>query len=530
MSRRLSACLFACAVATAAASAGTARAGGLYLPGNGPIGVARAGAQVVSVDDPSAIATNPAALAGTTGTVVHVSSSFVSFNLTVGRYGVYEDVPDRADPWEGQRYGAVSDTSKPAIGIGEFQAVPLVAVASNLGGRLKGVVIAAGLFAPTAYPSRKLGADYTFEDPNVPPPPTRYDVVETNAAVVLPSIAIAYRPIPKLDLGVRFSAGVGDIKATTYVWGLTNLQEWVGKDSKFNVDVKDNFIPAFGAGVRYRVTPAFELGAQYSSAVPVRALGTGDAITGSGNGLQPGQPPPVVIPTDFPECATGGTTGALKACVNFDLPTTATVGGRYVLRDATGQLVADLEANVQWEQWSSDRASNQEVIVDGFASTDGTTNFGLPLQRTLIRHNFDDTFSFRLGGSYARTLGPGRWTVRGGVAYDTAAAPEGWERADFDGAARTTAAAGASLTLAKVRIDVGGGLVYEGTRTQGIGCNPQTTLEGCNGGPKLPPDERTGPDPIQPLSTSDQQQQSPMNEGAYKSGYGLLMVGVTTWF
>lgn len=528
MSPRLSACLFACALATA----GTAHAGGLYLPGNGPIGVARAGAQVVSVDDPSAIATNPAALAGTTGTVVHVSSSFVSFNLTVGRYGAYEDVADRSDPWEGQAYGAVSDTSKPAIGIGEFQAVPLIAVASNLGGKLKGVVIAAGLFAPTAYPSRNMGADYVFEDPNTPPPPTRYDVVETNAAVVLPSIAIAYRPIPKLDLGARFSAGIGDIEATTYVWGLANLQEWVGKDSKFHVKVKDNFIPAFGLGARYRVTPAIEIGAQWSSAVPVRAVGTGDAIAGSGNALSPGEPPPVVIPSNdqFALCERGGTPEAIKACVNFDLPMTATLGGRYVVRDADGRMVADVEANVQWEQWSSEEASNQAVIVDGFASTDGTTDFGLPLNPTAIRHNFDDVFSFRLGGSYQRAMGPGLWTVRGGVAYDTAAAPTGWERADLDGAARTTMAAGASLTLSKVRIDVGGGMVYEGLRTQGTGCNPQMIGRGCDGGPQLPPADRPGPDPIQPLSASDNQQQSPINEGAYKSGYGLLMLGVTTWF
>lgn len=528
MSPRLSASLLASVVATA----GTAHAGGLYLPGNGPVGVARAGAQVASVDDPSAIATNPAALAGTTGTVVHISSSFVSFNLTVGRYGAYEDVADRTDPWEGQAYGSVSDSSKPAIGVGQFQAVPLIAVASNLGGKLKGVVIAAGLYAPTAYPSREMDSGYTFEDPNTPPPPTRYDVVSTKAAVVLPSIAVAYRPIPQLDLGARFSAGLGDIEATTYVWGLTNLTEWVGKDSKFHVKVKDNFIPAFGLGARYRVTPAIELAAQWSSAVPVRAVGTGDAITGSGNALSPGGSPPVVIPIqdDFALCEKGGTAGNIRACVNFDLPMTATLGGRYVVRDADGKQVADVEANVQWEQWSSDAAANQEVIVDGFASTDGTTDFGVALNKTYIRHNFVDTYSFRLGGSYQRAMGPGLWTVRGGVAYDTAAAPTGWERADLDGAARTTLAAGASLTLAKVRIDIGGGFVHEGTRTQGTGCNPQSPLEGCDGGPRLPADQRTGPDPIQPLSTPDNQVQSPFNEGAYKSGYGLLMLGVTTWF
>ena len=135
----------------------------------------------------------------------------------------------------------MSDDSKPAIGVGPFQAVPTLAVAHSLDKFVKGLTIGAGIYAPTAYPARRMGADYTLEDPNTPPPPTRYDVIEQNAAVVLPSIMVAYRPIDKLDLGARFSSGFGDIEATTYVWGLANFEEWAGKDAKFHVKVKDMF-------------------------------------------------------------------------------------------------------------------------------------------------------------------------------------------------------------------------------------------------------------------------------------------------
>jgi hypothetical protein len=207
---------------------------------------------------------------------------------------------------------------------------------------------------------------------------------------------------------------------------------------------------------------------------------------------------------------------------------TATVGGRYIVRDAAGAQVADVEANVQWEQWSD--ASIQEVIVDGFASVGGTTDIGLPLQKSRIRHNFQDTFSLRLGGSYQRVMGPGLVTLRGGVAYDTAAAKKNWERADLDGAARTTATLGASLTLSKVRIDLGGGIVHEGTRTQTTYCDNNTPGANCTGPGLLPPDSRTGPDPIQPISDPGSQQISPINQGAIKSGYGILLLGVTTWF
>lgn len=515
-------------LALALASASTAHAGGLYLPGSGPVSVARAGASVASLDDPSAIGVNPAGIAGTHGTVVYLGASLVSFNMTFHRYGVHEDVPGRTDPWEGQPYAAVSDDSKPKIGVGPFQAIPTIAVASSLDKLVKGLVVGAGIYAPTAYPNRRMGADYVLEDPTRAPTPTRYDVVEQSAAVVLPSIMVAYRPIEKLDIGARFSAGFGDIDATTYVWGLNNFEEYAGKDAKFHVKVKDWFVPAFGLGARYRVSPNIEVGAAWASAINVEAKGTG--TTQQGSGVVLGTTVPTIIPVDDSAalCEKGGTAAALKACVNITLPQTVTVGGRYILRDANAAQVADVELNVAWEEFSA--ASNQEVIVDGWASIDGTTGAGAPLNKSSIRHNFKDTFSFRLGGSYQRVMGPGLVTFRGGVAYDTTAAKEGWERADLDGAARTTATAGASLTLKKVRIDVGGGIVYEGTRTQAVNCVNDTQGRGCNGGPPLPQDDRTGPDPIQPIAGSGSQQTSPINQGAIKSGYGLLMLGVTTWF
>ncbi len=137
MNQRLSWTIGSLALGLLAAS--PARAGGLYLPGSGTVSVGRAGASVASLDDPSAIGVNPAGIAGTKGTVVYVGASLISFNLTFHRYGVYEDVAGRADRWEGQAYGAVSDDSKPAIGVGPFQAVPTLAVAHSLDKVVKGL-------------------------------------------------------------------------------------------------------------------------------------------------------------------------------------------------------------------------------------------------------------------------------------------------------------------------------------------------------------------------------------------------------
>jgi long-subunit fatty acid transport protein len=494
------------------------------------VSTGRAGAAVASVDDPAALGINPAALTKTHGTVIHVGSALIAYHQPVGRVGTYETDNDDpvAHPWNGQPYPSVSDTSSPVIGLGPFQAVPVIAVSSDLGGKVKGLVVAAGVFAPNAYPVRNMQADYVLEDPNTPPPPTRYDIIEQTAAVVLPSVAVGYHVNDKLDVGGRFSWGFADLEARTYVWGLLNYSEWAGKDGMFHVKVKDSFVPAYGLGALFRPTSSIELGANWQSLVNVAAKGTGDSITGSGTGI--GGNPVTVIPIDglAPNlCGAGGTMEALKACVNLSLPMMATLGGRYIVRDDAGKQKADVELDVQWENWPG--SSDYEVIVDGFAAVDvGPPAAGLALQRSLIRHNLKDTFSVRLGGSWSLPIGKHELTLRGGLAHDTAAAKEGWQRADLDGAARWTAALGASFAFGTWRVDVGGGLVYEGTRGQGAYCHPAGTTQGCGpGGERLGNDDRIGPDPTQPTSDAGGQAESPFTYGSISSGYDMILLGVT---
>ena len=526
---RLRKCLFAALLSAPLAVSGVASAGGLVLPGSGPVATGRAGASVASIDDPSAISINPARLAAVRGTTIHVGAALIDYRMKFQRAGAYEETSEATDPWEGQPYPLVEDASSPPIGLGPFQAVPVIAVASDLGGAVPGLTVAAGVFAPNAYPTRSYGDDYALEQPGVPPPPGRYDIVSQEAAIVLPSIAAGYQA-GKLQVGGRFSFGFADIKARTFVWGLENFEEWVGKDGEFTIDVKDSFVPAFGVGAHYAITDAIEVGAAWNSAVNVDAKGTGTSRTGSGTAVG-GMPVTIVPNNETPLCERGGTMDALKACLSLSLPWNANLGGRYVVRGADGRQVADVELDLVYEAWSE--ASDYDVIVDGVAAlVVGPPPIGLNLQPSKIRHNLQDTMGVRLGGSWQKPVGPGTMILRGGLAYDTAAAKENWERIDFDGAARTTATVGASLRLAKVQIDVGGGVVVEGSRTQGVGCNPPASPpQGCTAGSQPAPlDERTGPDPIQPTTDAGGQKQSPFNEGTYDSGYTLLMLGVSTWF
>lgn len=501
-------------------------AGGLVLPGSGSVSTGRAGASVASIDDPSAVAINPARLTAVAGDLtIHVGTMLLDYRMKYQRSGSYEEDPEAEDAWEGTPYPEVDDDSSPAVGIGGFQAVPLIAVSKRLGGKARGLTVAAAIMAPHGYPSRSFESDYELEEEGRPPPPSRYDVLDQEAAIVLPSIAAGYQVNDRLSVGARFSAGFAHVKALTYVWGLPNFTEWVARDAEFSVDVKDNFIPAFGLGAHYRVNDAIEVGAAWNSGFTIDGSGTGTAKLGSANVLSDMQLT-VIPPDEAPLCADGGTEESLKACLTVKLPWMANLGGRYVFRGPSGAQVADLELNLDYEAWGG--VSDYDVIVDGYIALSGERL--MPLQPVVIRHNLQDTVGVRVGGSWQRPLSFGTLVVRGGLAYDTAAAKDGWERVDFDGAARTTGTLGVSLRRDSVQVDVGGGVVYEGSRTQGTGCNP-VFGEGCTPGSTPDPiTDRPGPDPIQPNVDSRGQLQSPFNEGTYESGYTLLTLGVTTWF
>lgn len=515
----------ALAATTAGQPVDSAHAGGLFVPGLGAQAMGRAGAFVAKADDASALHHNPAGLARSEGTVFYLGSNLLDYTLRFTRAGTYEDVPDADLPWEGQPYPTVENQARPAIGIGGMQALPLFAVTSDLKGAIPGLHIGAGVMVPNAYPVRDFGSDYQLEDPNQPPPPGRYDVVYQNAVTILPSVGAAYSIGDKLDIGARFSFGLASVEATSYTWAVPNFHEWAAEDGLFELSVKDNFVPGFGLGVLFRPTANLEIGASYSSALKIRAQGEGNTTLGS-VAADPFDSGNVdrIIPPAAGACADGGQIGALKSCLDLNLPRTATVGVRWIVpnRARTGET-ADIELDVKWENWSS--ASDYRIIVDGQSE-----QTGFYIEESVIRHGFQDVLSVRLGGSYNLAIGDNALSIRAGVAHDTAAAPDSWTRLDIDGAARTTLALGAAFTGKRFRVDVGGGVVMQPDRTVAA-CNPANGSEGCEPGSEtVPVDQRVNPDPVQPLSSEDRQFFSPFNGGDYASGYLMFGLGLSTWF
>ena len=276
--------------------------------------------------------------------------------------------------------------------------------------------------------------------------------------------------------------------------------------------MKDTFAPAFGVGFLARPTDSIEVGFSYDSGLDINAKGDGTPMVGSAV--------PAEIEPQFDEyarCAKDGTKEKLKSCLNFSLPQVATFGARYIMKDADGNEKADIELDVSWEQWS--KASDVEIIVDGIAGRD--------LNTAIMRHGFNDVISVALGGAYSMPMGKNKLVFRGGTAYDTAAAPNSWQRVDMDGGSRMTFSTGMAYEAAKYRIDFGGAVLLQKDRTA-TGCEI-TDDTGCNG-TVTPVDERKNPDPAYPLAEPADTLEYPINAGTYSSGYFMFGLGVTTWF
>lgn len=535
-----------------------AMAGGLFLPGAGAVSTSRAGAAVASADDGEALVLNPAGIAKSEGTTITLSAAMIQYAMEFQRRGSYDAVSGESYPYAGQPFARVKNDASPPLGIGSVQPVPVVAVLTDLGGRLGKLRLGLGLYAPNAYPFRDMCIEgsggcqkYVFNDnPNSPPPASRYDIMTQEAAFILPSFAAAYRVLPQLDVGLRLSAGQAQLKTTTTLWGIPdNFEEDIKKDSTLTADARDSFVPGWGLGMTYRPTPNLELAASYASELDVHAKGTATSQLGPSVNL--GGAAVAIGPRADPSnvrCATGGTTTEQKACIDLALPMNAQIGGRYKFLDAAGKLKGDVELDLGWENWGkscdpADFASGNcaspgdyRVVVDADIYINGASV--LPLKDGIVPHGFQDTYSVRAGGSYHIALGAPRedgkaneLIVRGGLGYDTAAARTGWLRADVDGAARTTLALGAAYRTHRFEISLGGGAILEGSPSNpnvggGAGpCNPTLTAMTCNGS-----SDHQGPDPINPLITSDQQALSPVAQGDYKAHYLLLMLGASAWF
>ena len=138
---------------------GTAMAGGLILPGAGAVSTARAGTGVASTEGGEAISLNPAGIAKSKGTTITIGAAIVNYAMSFQRNGTYDTYDDPTydpAPYAGQRYPVVENDPSPPLGIGPYQPIPVNAITSDLGNRVPGLHVGAGIYAPNAYPFRDM--------------------------------------------------------------------------------------------------------------------------------------------------------------------------------------------------------------------------------------------------------------------------------------------------------------------------------------------------------------------------------------
>jgi long-chain fatty acid transport protein len=506
-------------IATVAALARPAMAGGIMVGESGSQAMERGAAFVAKADDPSALWINPAGLAKTTGSVqAYIGSSFIDFDLTFQRTGTYQPTGNTPEPsYVGEPYPEVSNSAG-------MQVVPSLAAVAHLGSGtspLRNVAIALGVFGPQGYPNRQFDCD-VYENclvgPAQGPAPNRYDIVDQKALIAFPSVGLAYRVHPRIDIGLRASWGFGSLTARSFVWGLRNDEGNVEKDGDFAVDASDSFIPAFGGGILVRPMDNLEIGVSYASHARMNASGTGTSVLGEDLGVG-GVPDMIVpLPAGMGICSQeAGTLSALKACVSTGLPQTVTGGMRWIFRGPNGGERGDVEFDAKWENWSQEPYIR--VDVDGQSQATGAY-----LQPTFIKHGSQDVIALRLGGSWRIAVGGNTMELRGGVSYDTASSPVSWSRLDKDNAARFGTAAGAAFHFGRYTFDAGFAAFFEGAR------DVAEVQVAPIAGDQTPIDQRKHPDAAQPLFDPNSQFEAPFNAGHYESGYLMAIVGFTAGF
>jgi len=483
----------------------TAVAGGQFAGDNGSQGMQRAGAFAAKADDATALYYNPAALYKASKRELFVGVNVVSFHQSFDRAGQYEG----AIGADGNRPAYDGDAFPRVQHKAEAQPIPFIAFTFPM----DKFALAFGVFAPHGYGKRNYPDQVRTRSGQMAPAPQRYDTVQQSGVIAFPSVGFAYQLSPEISIGGRFSYGFAELQTRRFAQGVPNKSETPGQDTDASVVVKDEEIMTYGLGFHYHPSPSFEFAATYTAPIEIDARGTTAPTLGSdlANAV-PGMVTEIVPVADADaRCATGGAVGAIKTCVDMSLPQTATMGMRWIRRDADGTELGDLEFNVRWENWAA--VDEYRVLMDGRNSAvDG------PVNETIGKHGYQDVYSVRLGGSTRYSRGDGFLEIRYGIAYETAATPVSWTRLDVDAGERFTAAAGISLPVGSMTLDIGAAYIDTATR---IVVHEQVINKDNVG-------DRVQPDVSAPLLPADQQPYHPFNEGTYQSHYWVGSVGLRT--
>jgi long-subunit fatty acid transport protein len=151
--------------------------------------------------------------------------------------------------------------------------------------------------------------------------------------------------------------------------------------------------------------------------------------------------PEGTLESDKDTLDTSGVRATMKRLV---IPASVRVGARWIFQKA-GREIADLELNVQYENWSQNRSYDIDF--------GNSLLSGLPLQPISIKKMWKDVVSVRLGSDFE--VVPHHLTLRAGGLYESAAVDERYQNLDFPSTHRGGISAGLTGTFRGAAITVG---------------------------------------------------------------------------
>lgn len=462
-------------------------AGGFEIPENTTRAVARGGTGVASKRDPSAIYFNPALLSRSRGLQVLLDVNLVDLSLDFQRA-----------PLE---VGSTRREFDPIENTAGFFPAPFLAVSYDFG--VEGLGVGVGVFGPSAYGKRCFGDaenDCAADDRNG----ARLMMLESDLLQVYFTAGASY----EFALGSSGSLAVG--LAGSLAWQKTSFTVEIDEllvsppfdedptnQAPLRAENLQDFQPTGFVGLAYFNGPV-TVGASYRP--PLSWSDEGDMYIDLPEGLQ-----------DLARLEGSDMTfetnqaGSLRAGVDYAIGTHP--------GDPTAPLF-DVEFNFVWEDWS--RVDYFKIAPDArFFVADVEQ----PLNDVYQPKNWQDTFSLRLGGSYAALP----WlTAHAGGSYETAAQDLNATNTDFVSWERIGAGAGVTIHATPwVDVDLGYAYTYSGSRTVTDGeVYQQIPMSGC-----------VGPDfDADACAVKGTPPGNPQNNGEWEAAFQIISAGATFKF
>jgi hypothetical protein len=415
------------AIAFVAVLPSLAYAGGNEFPGNGTEALGRGAAFTAKASDATAFDYNVAGFATQRGTRLTLNANLVWNDYTFQRFG--NDPNNNNMPYPQVRNSG-----------GLFFA-PYFGLSTDFE-KLDRWTFAVGIFGPSSVGNR------TFpEKINDIAAPNRYDITKLNLLLFFPTFAAAVRATHWMDIGAQLQVvyGTFDLSnvANVPLQGvcLSHGTQYSPCDAK--TEIQANGLSATAAlGFMFHVQRFLDIGVHVRGPVNLHTSGT---VT------------PTIDVDKAPAIIKQQMLKTAPATFDTKLPWVVRLGLRYIFRSKRDNFEhGDIEVDGVYEAWQAAEGNGDQVSIPllGLFTNINPT----------ITHNYRDTFSARLGGSWNARLPVGVFTLRLGGYYESAATKYADTRLDFDTMAKVAGTAGLGYRVRGIALNVGYAYIWEPDR------------------------------------------------------------------